>query len=651
MKRTVVLLILDGVGIGALPDAEKYGDADANTLGNLSRLVHLRLPVLGRLGIGCLASLRGIPPEPEPLALLARLGQRSPGKDSTSGHWEHMGLVLDRAFPTFPQGFPPEILRIVEKVTGKPCLGNIPASGTEIIEALGQQHQRTGWPILYTSSDSVLQLAAHEDVVPRDTLYQWCQQIRSRLKGRYCVGRVIARPFSGQPGSFHRTPGRRDFSLEPPAATYVDLLAQKGVPVTGIGKVANLFAGRGFSDSIPTHGNTHGLSVIKSLLRERREGLLFVNLVDFDTEWGHRNDADGFASALRELDAELGKILALLDAQSALVLTADHGCDPTTVSTDHSREYVPFLLFEPGEHSKPGVREGWFSDTGATVWTLLTGEKPPLEGDDLRHLAPARSAAVLERPRRRQMPTSPAVQVLRDTLGPAPSVAVVLGSGLDAIMTEVREEKTLPYSLVPGWPQPAVLGHAGKITVGRLGFFRAAFLRGRAHLYEGFDKDRLEYPICCLAKWGVRVVILTCAAGAVSEQVVPGSVVQISRILDFQSMSITGQARQPRILDLAQLGRGCVYAAVPGPHYETPLEVLVLRRLGADVVGMSCAVEAGVTVRLGLFCVGIAVVTNVAGCSVPADADLHQQVIDLDPEVVALFQQRLVDCWPILNSL
>jgi phosphopentomutase len=364
----VILIVLDSVGIGELPDAARYGDEGSDTLGNICRTVDLALPSLQRLGLGNIRPLRGIPPAPLPEASFGRMAESSPGKDSVTGHWEIAGVVLDSPFPTFPQGFPPEVLDAFEQAIGRGTLGNEVASGTEIIARLGDAHVATGKPIVYTSADSVFQIAAHEAVVPVPELYRMCEAAyRIVVEGRG-VGRVIARPFIGASGGYTRTANRHDYAMPCPRATLLDALQARSVPVVAVGKVADLFAGRGISRSQPTPSDAAGVDGVLKAMRTEPRGLIFANLVDFDTQFGHRNDPAGYAANLARFDQRLPEILAALRDDDMLVLTADHGNDPTTPSTDHSREYVPVLVTGRGVRS--GVDLGTrstFADLGQTV--------------------------------------------------------------------------------------------------------------------------------------------------------------------------------------------------------------------------------------------------------------------------------------------
>ncbi|HEY1867666.1 MAG TPA: phosphopentomutase, partial [Candidatus Cybelea sp.] len=331
-------------GIGALADALEYGDAPgANTIGNVARSVGpLRLPNLQRLGIGALADISGVHAEKAPRARVARLRERSRGKDTITGHWEMMGINTEVAFPTYPHGFPPDVVDAFTKIAGKPPLGNRPASGTDIIEELGAAHLQTGQPILYTSADSVFQIAAHEAVVPLNRLYEWSRQAREMLRPPHAVNRVIARPFLGKPGAFKRTPNRRDYAIEPPP-NLLDELRTGHVGVYAVGKISDIYCGRGISSSLRAADNRDAMEKTFALLETVDHGFVFVNLNDFDSKYGHRRDARGYARALEEVDAMLPSLEARLRAGDEVILTADHGCDPTAPGTDHTREYVPFV--------------------------------------------------------------------------------------------------------------------------------------------------------------------------------------------------------------------------------------------------------------------------------------------------------------------
>ena len=364
----VFLTVLDSVGIGELPDADAYGDRGSDTLGNISRAVPLRLPTLRSLGLPRIARVEGMPPVDAPLGAFGRMAERSPGKDSVTGHWEIAGIVLDRAFPTFPNGFPAGVIAEFEKRIGRPTIGNYPASGTAIIDELGPEHMRTGQPIVYTSADSVFQIAAHEEVIPVPELYRICEIAFDLVGKGMNVGRVIARPFVGRPGSFTRTANRHDYALEPAGITLLDRLTDAGHRVHAIGKIKDLFAGRGITSSVHTKSDDEGVDAIEAAMADGGPGLVFTNLVDFDTQYGHRNDVKGYAANLERFDARLAKLLPRLRDRDLLIITADHGNDPTTPSTDHAREHVPLLI--AGASVRPGTDIGTrttFADLGQTI--------------------------------------------------------------------------------------------------------------------------------------------------------------------------------------------------------------------------------------------------------------------------------------------
>lgn len=362
----VIWLVLDSVGIGAMPDAAEYGDAGSDTIGNIARQHKLELPNMRRMGLGNIRPLPGIAPAGRPAGAYGKCRLASPGKDTTTGHWEMAGIILEKPFPIYPHGFPPEIIEAFESRTGRKVLGNKPASGTEIIQELGVEHMRTGSPIVYTSADSVFQIAAHESTIPVSELYRICEIARAILQGPNKVGRVIARPFEGSPGHFVRTANRHDYAVPPPEGMLLDRLAQRQVPVFSIGKISDIFLDRGITRSVKTKNNAEGMQRTAEAMSVQQGGLIFVNLVDFDQLYGHRNDVPGYAAALEAVD----RWLPSLDLQSGdlLIVTADHGCDPTTPSTDHSREYTPLLAY--GERVKPAVclnTRSTLADIGQTV--------------------------------------------------------------------------------------------------------------------------------------------------------------------------------------------------------------------------------------------------------------------------------------------
>jgi phosphopentomutase len=364
----VIVIVLDSVGIGELPDAHAYGDEGSNTLGNICRARVLHLPTLQALGLGNIAPLNGIAPATAPRAAFGRMAERSPGKDSVTGHWEMTGIVLDQPFPTFPEGFPPALIAQFEAAIGRKTLGNDVASGTEIIARLGDDHVASGWPIVYTSADSVFQVAAHEAVIPVPQLYDICHVAYRLVVDGLGVARVIARPFVGSAGRYVRTANRHDYAMPPRGETALDRLTAAGRAVVAIGKVADLFAGRGIGRAIPTASDAAGIAAVLQAMADTSEGLIFANLVDFDTQFGHRNDVAGYAANLEAFDAALPAVLAVLRDDDLLVVTADHGNDPTTPSTDHSREYVPLLVMGPA--ARQGVPLGTrstFADVGQTI--------------------------------------------------------------------------------------------------------------------------------------------------------------------------------------------------------------------------------------------------------------------------------------------
>ena len=380
----VLVLVMDGVGVGELPDAADFGDAGSSTLVNLAESVGgLHLPCLEQLGLGNIVPLAGVPPAANPKAAYGKMAMRSAGKDTTSGHWEMTGVILDKPFPTYPEGFPPEIIIPFEKKIGKKVLGNKVASGTEIIKELGDLHVRTGKPIVYTSADSVFQVAAHEEVIPIAELYQICSIARELLTGPHAVGRVIARPFLGKDGDYWRTPRRQDFSLPPPRPTLFDALSNSGFQVVAVGKVNDIFAGQGITKTIPVAGNQEIFHAAMNAFQELERGLVFATLVDFDSLYGHRNDIKGFAKALEAFDSWLPDLFEDLQLGDLVVMTADHGCDPTTPSTDHSREYVPLLITCPGVRTASlGVRST-MADLGATLakaFGVEQGDGTPIAG-------------------------------------------------------------------------------------------------------------------------------------------------------------------------------------------------------------------------------------------------------------------------------
>ncbi len=377
MKRAFVI-VLDGFGVGELPDAHRFGDEGSNTLRSVCAHPAFSCPNLEKLGLFHVAQGDRIPLS-RPMAAYGKMAEQSNAKDTTAGHWELMGLITKTPFPTYPNGFPQEVIAAFEKQTARKVLCNLPYSGTDVIRDYGEEHIKTGNLIVYTSADSVFQIAAHEDIVPVETLYEYCRIARNILTGKHAVGRVIARPFTGE-YPFTRTANRHDFSLAPTGETALDILKKAGLDVIGVGKIGDIFAGRGLTRSYPTKSNDHGMQETLRLCGEKFHGLCFTNLVEFDSHYGHRNDVAGYAAALTRFDGWLGKMLPLLGKEDLLVITADHGCDPGTPSTDHSREYVPLLIY--GNGVRPvnlGTRAG-FSDLSATLLAYFAVEQQNTQG-------------------------------------------------------------------------------------------------------------------------------------------------------------------------------------------------------------------------------------------------------------------------------
>lgn len=381
MKRRVILIVLDSVGIGEMPDSCQYGDGGCNTLVNTARAVGgLKIPNLQQLGIGNITLIDGAAPVESPQAAYGKMEEQSAGKDTTTGHWEMMGIILERPFPTYPQGFPIDLLQKFEQLIGRPAIGNKAASGTEIIKELGEYHMKTGYPIVYTSADSVFQIAAHEEIIPLPQLYEMCQTARNLLQGEHAVGRVIARPFIGQPGNFVRTAHRHDYSLQP-EKNILDYIQESGESVIGVGKIKDIFAGRGITSSYAIENNDDGVDKIIQAMQMHESGLIFANLIDFDQLYGHRNDPHGYAAALEAFDRRLPDIINTMQDEDILILTADHGCDPTFAGTDHTREYVPLLVYGTAVQPQDlGIRTT-FADIGQSLAGYLRVKVEGLPGN------------------------------------------------------------------------------------------------------------------------------------------------------------------------------------------------------------------------------------------------------------------------------
>lgn len=373
MDKKVTLIVLDSVGMGALPDAADYGDSGSDTIGNISKHVGgLRLPNMEKLGLGNIDGINGIVKSENITGSYGKCAELSKGKDTITGHWEISGVILEKPLNTYPNGFPKEIIDEFEAKIGTKILGNKPASGTEIIKELGEEHVKTGYPIVYTSADSVFQIAAHEEVIPLERLYEMCQIARDMLVGDHRVGRVIARPFVGEVGNFTRTANRHDYALDPLNKTILDYVKEAGSNVMAVGKISDIFNGIGVTDAVHTNGNMDGVDKTIEYMKSDKGGFVFTNLVDFDMKYGHRNDPEGYAKALVDFDNRVPEILESMNDEDILMITADHGCDPTTESTDHSREYIPVLVY--GKNIKSGVNIGTrkgFCDIGKTVLEIL----------------------------------------------------------------------------------------------------------------------------------------------------------------------------------------------------------------------------------------------------------------------------------------
>lgn len=373
MAKRVILIVLDSVGVGELPDAADYGDVGSDTLGNISKAVGgLRLPNMERLGLGNITDIKNINKVEKPSGSFGKCKELSIGKDTVTGHWEIAGVVLSKPLNTYPDGFPEEIIKEFEDKIGRKIIGNKVASGTEIIKELGEEHIKTGYPIVYTSADSVFQIAAHEEVIPLDELYRMCSIARQMFLGEKAIGRIIARPFIGKVGEFTRTSNRKDFALDPFDKTMLDYISENNLNVMAVGKIEDIYNKKGITDAVHINNNMDGVDKTLDYMKEDKEGLIFTNLVDFDMHYGHRNDVKGYAKALIDFDNRLPEIISTMKDEDVLILTADHGCDPTTASTDHSREHVPVIVYGKGIKSgiNIGTRES-FCDIGKTILELL----------------------------------------------------------------------------------------------------------------------------------------------------------------------------------------------------------------------------------------------------------------------------------------
>lgn len=655
MKR-VIWIVLDSVGAGYLPDAADFGDEGANTLGHIAEKMNLNIPHMLSMGLGQLPGLN-LPPVYGNGAY-GRALEKSAGKDTTTGHWEMAGVTVEQPFPLYPDGFPKDVIDAFEAAIGTKTIGNKPASGTVILDELGEEHLRTGYPIVYTSGDSVFQIACHEDLYPLPKLYEMCEIARKQLQGKHGVGRVIARPFIGTgKGHFQRTGGRRDFSLTPIAPTVLDVLKEAGYETLGVGKIEDIFAHQGLTGSNHAAGNPACIDAALEYMDKDFDGVLFVNLVDTDSIYGHRRDVEGYGKALEYFDEKLPEIQKKMGDDDLLIITADHGCDPTYKGTDHTREYAPLLIWKKnlqGQHPI-GTRET-FADTAATICEYFGlperfGAKSYLKEID---------AGCEEEMRRIQR----AADAVEQALGRA-DIAVVLGSGLGDFGNDLENPKEISYADIPGFPRATVQGHAGKFIMGTLAGKKVLMMSGRFHCYEGHPLEDVVLPIRVMARLGVKNLILTNAAGGVNIDFRPGVLMLIS---DF--INLTGKnpligpnfdAFGPRFPDMTDaydrtlreltmhaarqldidLRRG-VYCWMNGPTYETPAEVRMARTLGADAVGMSTVPETIVARHCGMKVLGISCITNMAA-GVFREPINHEEVMAMGRHVRGEFAALLTE--------
>ena len=625
MKR-VIWIVLDSVGAGYLPDAAAFGDEGANTIGHIAEKMDLKIPNMLAMGLGQLPGLN-LPPVYGSGAY-GRAMEKSAGKDTTTGHWEMAGVTVKNPFPLYPDGFPQEVMDAFEAAIGTKTLGNKPASGTVILDELGEEHMRTGYPIVYTSGDSVFQIAAHEEIIPLPRLYEMCEIARKQLQGKHGVGRVIARPFIGTgKGRFQRTGGRRDFSLAPIAPTVLDVLKEAGFETLGVGKIEDIFAHQGLTQSNHAAGNPACIDAALEYMDKDFDGVLFVNLVDTDSIYGHRRDVEGYGKALEYFDEKLPEFQSRMGDDDLLIITADHGCDPTYKGTDHTREYVPLLIWKKGLTGQHpiGTRET-YADTAATICEFFGLEERFGAKSYLKEI----DADCEEEMRRIQR----AADAVETALGRA-DIAVVLGSGLGDYGNELTNAKELSYDAIPGFPHATVPGHAGKFIIGNVGDKRVLLMSGRFHSYEGHPMEDVTMPVRVMARLGVKYLILTNAAGGVNLDFRPGTLMLISDFINLSGKNpLTGPnldafgSRFPdmthaydrslreiamqvsRKLDI-DLRRG-VYCWMNGPCYETPAEIRMARVMGADAVGMSTVPETIVANHCGIRVLGISCITNMA---------------------------------------
>ena len=641
MKR-VIWIVLDSVGVGYLPDAADFGDEGANTVGHIAERMNLNIPNLLSMGLGSLPNVHLTPVYGA--GAYGRAMERSAGKDTTTGHWEMAGVTVKQPFPLYPDGFPKEVMDAFEAAIGTKTLGNKPASGTAILDELGEEHMKTGYPIVYTSGDSVFQIACHEDVYPVEKLYEMCETARAQLQGKHGVGRVIARPFVGTgKGHFQRTGRRRDFSLTPISPTILDVMKEAGFETLGVGKIEDIFAHQGLTGSNHAAGNPACIDAAIEYMKKDFNGLLFVNLVDFDSVYGHRRDVAGYGKALEYFDARLPEIQDLMGKDDLLIITADHGCDPAYTGTDHTREYVPLLLWKKGMVGQHpiGTRET-FADTAATIADYFGLPERFGAVSYLREI----EAGCEEEMRRIQR----AADAVEEALGRA-DTAIVLGSGLGDFGNDLTDKKELSYADIPGFPHATVPGHAGKFILGNLAGKRVLLMSGRFHSYEGHPMEDVVMPVRVMKRLGVKNLILTNAAGGVNYDYRAGILMLISDFINLSGKNpLIGpnlDAFGPRFPDMTEafdrglrelamqaareldidLRRG-VYCWMNGPTYETPSEVRMARILGADAVGMSTVPETIAAVHAGIKVAALSCITNMAA-GILREPINHQEVMEM----------------------
>ena len=640
MKR-VIWIVLDSAGAGYLPDAAAFGDEGANTIGHIAERMELKIPNMLSMGLGSLPGLNL--PETAGNGAYGRAMEKSAGKDTTTGHWEMAGVTVKQPFPLYPDGFPQEVMDAFEKAIGRKTLGNKPASGTAILDELGEEHLRTGYPIVYTSGDSVFQIACHEEIVPVDQLYAMCETARALLQGKHGVGRVIARPFIGTgKGAFQRTGRRRDFSLKPVSPSVLDVLKDAGYETLGVGKIEDIFAHQGLTGSNHAAGNPACIDATLEYMKKDFDGLLFTNLVDFDSVYGHRRDVEGYGKALEYFDERLPEIQALMGEDDLLIITADHGCDPAYTGTDHTREYVPLLLWKKGMRGQhPIGTRGTFADTAATVCEYFGLAERFGAESYLKEI----EAGCEEEMKRIQR----AADAVEQALGRA-DTAVVLGSGLGDFGSVLNDAREIPYRDIPGFPRTTVAGHAGKMIAGMLGEKKVLLMSGRFHSYEGHSMADVTLPIRVMKRLGVKNLILTNAAGGINADFAAGCLMLITDFINLSGKNpLTGpnlDAFGPRFPDMSnaydralrtitqirasELGidlRRGVYCWMNGPTYESPAEVRMAMILGADAVGMSTVPETIVARHCGMKVLGISCITNMAAGLTDKPIN-HQEVIE-----------------------